>query len=130
MRSLDVQLSMARSNLTYGNVEGGRPVEFTLETLEVLHAARRALTARLRGTLLGERFAAELRSGDLPTIASDQRVPAKLTASAPGATLTVDGTLAAPRQADRNRPRLSPVRSARGRSQQLVGRVADGRGRS
>ena len=36
VRSLDVQLNMARSNLTYGNVEGGRPVEFTLETLEVL----------------------------------------------------------------------------------------------
>jgi hypothetical protein len=45
---------------------------------------------------LGERFAAELRSADLPTIASDQRVPLKLTASAPGSTLTVDGTLAAP----------------------------------
>ena len=56
----------------------------------------RALTARLRGTLLGERFAAELRGGDLPTIASDQRVPLKLTATGPGSTLTVDGTVAAP----------------------------------
>ncbi len=96
VRSLDVQLNMARSNLTYGNVEGGRPVEFTLETLDVLMPPGRALTARLRGTLLGERFAADLSSADLPTIASDQRVPLKLSATAPGATLTVDGTIAAP----------------------------------
>ena len=44
VRSLDVQLNMARSKLTYGNVEGGRPVEFTLETLEVLLPPGRALT--------------------------------------------------------------------------------------
>jgi uncharacterized protein involved in outer membrane biogenesis len=96
VRSLDVRLNMARSNLTYGNVEGGRPVEFTLETLDMRVPPGRDVTARMRGTLLGERFAADLRSGDLPTIASDQRVPLKLTASGPGATLTVDGTIATP----------------------------------
>ena len=96
MGSLDVQLNVARSNFTYGNVEGGRPVEFTLETLDFRMPPGRALTAQLRGTLLGERFAADLTGGDLRAVAADQRVPLKLTASAPGATLAVDGTLAAP----------------------------------
>ena len=77
MRSLDVQLNMARSNLTYGNVEGGRPVEFTLEALDVLLPPGRPLTARLRGTLLGERFAAELRGGDLPTMRERSARPAQ-----------------------------------------------------
>jgi len=98
VRSLDVRLNMARSNLTYGNVEGGRPVEFTLETFDIAMPPGRALTGRLRGTLLGERFAAELTGGDLPTMASEQRVPLKLIASGPGSTVKVDGTLAAPTQ--------------------------------
>jgi uncharacterized protein involved in outer membrane biogenesis len=96
VRSLDVQLHMARSNLTYGNVEGGRPVEFTLETFDLTAPPGRAITGRLRGTLLGERFAADLRGGDLPSIASDQRAPFKLAASGPGSTLTVEGTIAPP----------------------------------
>jgi uncharacterized protein involved in outer membrane biogenesis len=96
MRTLDVRVSVARSNLTYGNVEGGRPVEFTLETFDFRMPPGRAINARLRGTLLGERFAADLVGGDLRAVAADQRVPLKLTATAPGATLTVDGTLAAP----------------------------------
>ena len=98
VRSLDVRLNMARSNLTYGNVEGGRPVEFTLETFDIAMPPGRALTGRLRGTLLGERFAAELKSAGLAAIASEQRVPLEVTGTAPGSTLTLDGTLAAPTQ--------------------------------
>jgi hypothetical protein len=96
VRSLDVKLSVARSQLTYGNVEGGRPVEFTLESFDLLMPAGRPLSGRLRGTLLGEPFAAELRGGNLPDIVREQRVPLKLTATGPGATVDVDGVLAQP----------------------------------
>lgn len=96
VRSLGVQLGMARSQLTYGNVEGGRPVEFTLETFELKLPPGRELTARLRGTLLGEAFAADLRGGALAAMASGQRVPLKLTATGPGTTLTADGAVEAP----------------------------------
>jgi hypothetical protein len=96
VRSLDVKLSVARSQLTYGNVEGGRPVEFTLESFDLLMPAGRALTGRTRGTLLGEAFAADLRGGDLPSIVREQRVPLKLSATGPGATVDVEGVLAEP----------------------------------
>ena len=96
VRSLGLQLQMARSKLTYGNVEGGRPVEFTLETFDLQLPPGRELTARLRGTLLGEAFAADLRGGALAAMASGQRVPIKLTATGPGTTLSADGTVEAP----------------------------------
>jgi len=98
-RTVDVRLGIADSTLSYGNVEGGRPVEFRLDDFEVRLPSAKPLTGRAKGSLLREPFDARFSAADLPTLARTLRSPFALTARASGATLQVDGTLAAP-QAD------------------------------
>src|SRR6185436_19653527 len=43
VRSLDVRLDIERGRLSYGNIEGGRPVDFTLAKLKVVLPAGKAL---------------------------------------------------------------------------------------
>lgn len=95
-RTVDVRLAIADSSLSYGNVEGGRPVEFRLDDLEVRLPSGKPLTGRARGSLLRERFDARIAAADLPTLARTLRSPLQVDARASGATLRVDGMLAAP----------------------------------
>ncbi|MCW5622220.1 MAG: AsmA family protein [Burkholderiales bacterium] len=95
-RTVDVRLGITDSRLSYGNVEGGRPVDFRLDDLDVRLPSAKPLGGRARGSLLGEPFDARFSATDLPTLARTLRSPLKLTARASGATLDVDGTLAAP----------------------------------
>lgn len=95
-RTVDVRLGIADSSLSYGNVEGGRPVEFRLDDFEVRVPSAKPLTGRAKGSLLRESFDARFSAADLPTLSRTLRSPLKLTARASGATLQVDGTLAAP----------------------------------
>jgi len=95
-RTVDVRLGIRDGSLSYGNVEGGRPVEFRLDDFEVRVPSAKALTGRARGSLLREPFDARFGAADLPTLARTLRSPLTLRARASGATLQVDGTLAAP----------------------------------
>ena len=95
-RSLDIRLGIDGGRLSYGNVEGGKPVEFRLDHFEVLLPPGAALTGRMQGSLLGEAFAAKFRTGDLPALARDLRWPLTFEAQASGARLDVAGVLAAP----------------------------------
>lgn len=95
-RTVDVRLGFADARLSYGNVEGGRPVEFRLDELDVHLPSAKALTGRARGSLLREPFDARFQAADLPTLARTLRSPLQVRARATGATLQVDGTLAAP----------------------------------
>jgi AsmA family protein len=95
-RTVDVRLAIDDSELTYGNVEGGRPVELRLDTLDVRLPGGKPLTGKLRGALLGEPFEARLSASDLPTLARTLRSPLSISARATGARLQVDGTLAMP----------------------------------
>jgi uncharacterized protein involved in outer membrane biogenesis len=95
-RGLDVRLAIDDSRLTYGNVEGGRPVELRLQTLDVRLPSAKPLTGKIAGALLGEPFQAQFRATDLPTLARTLRSPLSVSARATGAQLQVDGTLAMP----------------------------------
>jgi hypothetical protein len=95
-RTVDVRLAIDDSRLTYGNVEGGRPVELRLETLDVRLPGSRPLTGRIKGALVGEPFDAQLRAADLPSLARTLRSPLSLRAQATGARLEIDGTVAPP----------------------------------
>ncbi|MCC7547948.1 MAG: AsmA family protein [Burkholderiales bacterium] len=98
-RTVDVRLGIEDGRLSYGNLEGGRPVEFRLDDFEVRLPSAKPLSGRARGTLLQESFDARFSATDLPTLARTLRSPIELRARATGATLQMQGTLAAP-QAD------------------------------
>ena len=53
VRSLDVRLDIERGRLSYGNLEGGRPVEFTLEKLAVALPAGEGAQGRNAGFVAG-----------------------------------------------------------------------------
>jgi uncharacterized protein involved in outer membrane biogenesis len=95
-RGVDVELAIDNGRVSYGNVEGGRPVEVRLDKLDVRLPSGRPLAGQIRGALLGEPFDAQLRAADLPTLARTLRSPLLLTARASGAQLRVEGTLAMP----------------------------------
>lgn len=94
-RSVSAKLALDRGRLSYGNAEGGRPVEFRLDRFEVALPAGAALEGRARGALLGEPFTAAFTGGDLPTLARGGRWPATLRATGSGARLEVSGELPA-----------------------------------
>lgn len=96
LETLDVQFVVADSRLSYGNIEGGRPVDFRLDDLDVRLPGGKPLTGRIKGSLLGERFDAALAAADLPTLANTLRSPITLTANASGARLKAVGSLAPP----------------------------------
>lgn len=96
LETLDVRLTVADSRLSYGNIEGGRPVDFRLDDFDVRLPGGKPLTGRIKGSLLGERFDAALAAADLPTLANTLRSPITLTANASGARLKAVGSLAPP----------------------------------
>jgi uncharacterized protein involved in outer membrane biogenesis len=95
-RGVDVRLAIDNSRLTYGNVEGGRPVDLRLDTFDVRLPSGKPLTGKIAGALLDEPFQAQLRAADLPTLARTLRSPLSVSVRATGAQLQVDGTLAMP----------------------------------
>ena len=76
MESLDVQLNVARAELSYGNGPGERPVQFSLHKLALALPAGKPLRGELQGTLLDKAFNATLRGPALSTLA--QAAPAPL----------------------------------------------------
>ncbi len=96
VRSLDVRLDIERGRLSYGNLEGGRPVEFTLEKLAVALPAGKALKGEMRGSLLGNPVTAQLRSGALEPLMLEDRVPIDFSARSGGVRARIHGVLQLP----------------------------------
>ncbi len=96
VRSLDVRLDIERGRLSYGNFEGGRPVDFTLEKLAVALPAGKALTGEMRGSLLGNPVSARLRSGALEPLMLEDRVPIDFSARSGGVRARIRGVLQLP----------------------------------
>jgi len=94
--TVDVHLGIEDSRLSYGNIEGGRPVDFRLDVLDVRLPGGKPLVGRIKGSLLQEPFDARLQAADLPSLARTLRSPITLTANATGARLKIDGVLAPP----------------------------------
>ena len=96
VRTLDLRVEAAQARLSYGNVEGGKPVAFELDRLEVAIPAGRRMSGQARGSLLGEAFTASFTGGDVPTLTHEIRWPLEFEAHASGAVVRVQGVLAPP----------------------------------
>ncbi len=93
MQNLSVRLMLSESKLSYGHVEGGKPVAFTLDQFELALPARKALQGHLRGSLLGSPLDAVLAGGDLLSSMETGSTPIEFTAQSSGLTARIAGTL-------------------------------------
>ncbi len=96
VRGLEAKLFIGAGRLSYGNVAGGKPVEFTLERFDLKLPRAQGMTGDIRGTLLGETFSARLKGGDLPSILRDFRSPVEIAVEGSGAKVGINGLLARP----------------------------------
>jgi uncharacterized protein involved in outer membrane biogenesis len=92
VRDLGVRLELARARLSYGNVEGARPVAFTLDTLEVVARPGERLWGTARGTLLGEPATLAVRTAELPRLLRGGVSPLEADLRGAAATVRVEGT--------------------------------------
>lgn len=65
MRSLSATLKLKQSRLSYGNLDGGKPVSFTLDGMQVAIGGDQPLRGDLRGSLLGRPLSATLSGPSL-----------------------------------------------------------------
>ncbi|HUX91852.1 MAG TPA: AsmA family protein [Gallionellaceae bacterium] len=98
MQSLDVQLNVARGNLSYGNGPGERPVQFTLDKLELALPAGESLRGELQGALLDKNFSATLRGSSLSALAQDAPAPFDFEMQAGSASAKIHAVLQAAAQ--------------------------------
>lgn len=65
MRSLKSSMELKHSRLSYGNVDGGKPVAFTLDDLQIAVGGEQPLRGALKGSLLGQALTATLSGPSL-----------------------------------------------------------------
>jgi hypothetical protein len=96
VQSLDVRLEVDRGRFSYGNIEGGRPVEFGLDKLALTLPAGKALNADMRGTLLDHPFTAQLHAGALEQTMLQGRTPLDFVLRSGAVHARIHGTIEAP----------------------------------
>jgi len=84
MKSLAIQLDLQDSQLSYGNLKGGKPVAFRIQQLNLRLPAGQALQGSLNGTLLGKSLQAKLTGSDLRSAMQSGITDFTLTAVARG----------------------------------------------
>ncbi|MFN0315637.1 MAG: AsmA family protein [Burkholderiales bacterium] len=94
--TLEMKLEIADGQLRYGNVEGGRPVEVRLDRADIALPAGGRLQGKIRGALLREPFTADFKGGDLSALNEEIRWPVEIRIAGSGATLNIQGQVAAP----------------------------------
>ncbi|MSQ60087.1 MAG: AsmA family protein, partial [Betaproteobacteria bacterium] len=94
--TLEMKLEIADGQLSYGNVEGGRPVEVRLDRADIALPAGGRLQGKIRGTLLREPFTADFMGGDLLALGEEISWPVEIRIVGSGATLSIQGQVAAP----------------------------------
>ena len=127
-RTVDVRLAIDDSRLSYGNVEGGRPVDFRLNTFDVQLPGGSPLKGRVKGTLLGEPFDAQFKATDLPTLARTLRSPLTLSARATGAELKVGWHAGGAASAERHRHPVPALGASRWGCGPLARTIGEGSG--
>ncbi|HKB82353.1 MAG TPA: AsmA family protein, partial [Burkholderiales bacterium] len=96
VQSLAVKVEVERGHFSYGNIEGGRPVEFSLDQLAVNLPAGQALNGNLRGALLGHPFTAQLHAGALEPTMLQGRSPLDFILRSGDVHARIRGTLEVP----------------------------------
>ncbi|MCU0869224.1 MAG: AsmA family protein, partial [Burkholderiales bacterium] len=102
-QSLDIRIGLRDANLTYGNAEGARPVEFTLKRFDVALPPGKPLTGHLAGTLLGQPITASLATGSLEQMALESKAPLDFVLRSGPVRARLNGVLAAPDDGDGTR---------------------------
>jgi len=98
MRALSVRLELLNSRLSYGNVQGGKPVAFTVDQLSIALPESSPLQGNFRGSLLGNSVDAQLYGGDLVTSMTTGATPIELIAQSKGLIARIAGNLNANQQ--------------------------------
>jgi uncharacterized protein involved in outer membrane biogenesis len=93
MESLDVRVDVEGGKLSYGNAEGGRPVQFSLDDFELVLPAGKALHGSTRGTLLDKTFSASLRGATLTDLMQQAHAPVDFELQAGSARMQVHALL-------------------------------------
>lgn len=88
-------LQVDGAKLSFGNSDGERPLDVTLDKLALSLPAGEAVMMQARGTLLGESFSAEFTAGGLQALLAGESWPIRLSATGGGAVLDISGPLAA-----------------------------------
>jgi uncharacterized protein involved in outer membrane biogenesis len=96
VNTLSVRVDLSQARLSYGNVEGGRPVEQKLNEFLLALPAGGKLNGHAQGSLVREVFAARFAGGDLPTLMREIRWPLELELKTGSAALQISGVLAPP----------------------------------
>ena len=84
MKALAIQLDLQDSQLSYGNIEGGKPVAFRIQRLNLRLPAGQALQGSFNGTLLGKSLEVKLAGSDLRSAMQSGITDFTLTAVARG----------------------------------------------
>jgi len=98
IESTELQFLISGGALSYGHESGEPPVEFTLDTFEILFPASADSRITANGTLLNEAFSLELTGGTFVENYVEQTWPIGLTASGGGAELQLKGTISDPKK--------------------------------
>ena len=93
MQALAIKLALSDSKLSYGNVAGGKPVDFTLDKLAIALPAHSKLQGTMAGTLLGHPLHATLHGGALTESIEQGSTPIELIARSRGVVARIAGTL-------------------------------------
>lgn len=93
MRSLTATLQLRQSRLSYGNVDGGKPVAFTLDRMSVAVGGERPLGGELKGSLLGKPLSATLSGPSLRAALREGSAPVALDVQTGRIAARVAGTL-------------------------------------
>ncbi|MDH4191613.1 MAG: hypothetical protein OEW21_15600, partial [Betaproteobacteria bacterium] len=96
LHSLDARIAIERARLSYGNFEGGRPVDFQLERLALEWPSGGPLVGEARGSLLGHALSASLRGAPIAELLREGRTPVDLEARATNVYARVHGILQTP----------------------------------
>jgi len=96
VEDLELRLVAAPGRLRYTNAARSRPVDLTLDALEVVIPRGQPLRGTARGTMLGARATLAFRAGRLPQMLREPTTPIELEVAAVGAVARIEGTLAWP----------------------------------
>ncbi len=97
MNGFDIGLNVTGARLSYGNVDGGLPVDLTLDDLALTIPGGKKMSVTAHGTLLNHPYAAEFTGGALQELLKQEEWPVDLSATGSGAALGITGSISGAR---------------------------------